>query len=172
MLQRGRAFFEGGSAAGRVHGGSSLGVWQQASTPFLRPDLSIFPLGACSLLKGARKADHETQLHVFNRAVCECEMSKDMQIGKKKFCDPPAEKPWQFLTIEAYWWELPRIWCRGEALKDLWCKTEGKYWVLNESIVNGAVNCVVCTSLYNFSSSSSRFIASGRRSNGVKPDFV
>ena len=37
-------------------------------------------------------------------------------------------------------------------LKEPWCKIEEKSLVLNESTVNCAVNCIICTSLYNFSS--------------------
>lgn len=105
-------------------------------------------LGVCSLLKESTKGDHETQVHIFSRAVCEREMSKDVQLWKKK------KK--RFVIHQLKILKIPhhrgvpvgiamdvvqRRDAKGEG------KSEGKSLGLNESIVNCAVNCVVCTSL-------------------------
>lgn len=146
-------------------------VFPFRSALWFSPDPSIFPLFLVpsvswkNPLKVSRKHMFTFLAEKFVNVTCQkiCRYEK-----KKNVLWSTSWKSWKFLTIEVYWWELPRIWCRGEILKEPWCKSEGKSSVLNESIVNCAVNCVVCTSLYNFSSLSSRFIASGRRSNGVK----
>lgn len=59
------------------------------------------------------------------------------------------------------------MWCRRGTFKEPWSKSGGNPW-FEPKLCKFHCQFCVSTSLYNFSSSSSRFIASGRRSNGVK----